>query len=114
MDKIAISKLNTYSDGFKVLLTLGKLFRDYKPLAFFSVIAFVLFLFASGFFIPVLWEYLQYGTVSGFPTLIVCGFAVHAALLSLFTGLILQVMHRCNRRNIEILFHEIENRKNQK
>ncbi len=110
----SFSKLNTYSDGFKVLLTLAKMFRDYKPLAFFGMISFLLLLLACGFFIPVFGEYIREGTVSRFPTLIVCGFAVQAALLSFFTGLMLQVTHRCNRRNTEIVFHEIENRRKQK
>ena len=68
------SKLNTYSDGIKVLLTIAKLFRVYKPLAFFGIIAAVLVLIATGFFIPVLLEYVKTGLVPKFPTLIACGF----------------------------------------
>ena len=83
------SKLNTLSDGFKVLKTIGKLFRDYKPVLFFGVIALVLMLLALGFFIPILVEYIRTGLVPKFPTLIACGFAAIAAIQSFFSGLIL-------------------------
>ena len=78
------SKLNTYSDGIKVLKTIARLFKNYKPLNFFGIIAFILFVLALIFFIPVLYAYIQTGLVKNFPTLIVCGFTVIAAILSLF------------------------------
>ena len=65
------SKLNTYSDGVKVLKTVATLFKNYKPLAFFGTIALVLFIVALGFFIPVLVTYIKTGLVPSFPTLIV-------------------------------------------
>ena len=68
------SKLNTYSDGVKVLMTIGRLFREYRPFPFFSLLAVVLMILAAAFFIPVFLEYLQTGLVLKFPTLIVCGF----------------------------------------
>ena len=76
------SKLNTYSDGIKVLKTIVKLFRNYKPLAFFGGISLILILIALGFFIPVLVTYIKTGLVPSFPTLIVCGFTVIAAIQS--------------------------------
>lgn len=97
----SVSKLNTYSDGFRVLRTVGRLFRDYKPLGFFGLIALVLFLLAAGFFIPVLAEYLRTGLVLRFPTLITCGFVVIAALQSLFAGLILHTMRQKDRQDFE-------------
>ena len=78
------SKLNTYSDGFKVLKTIAKLFRNYKPMEFFSSISLVLMIIAIIFFIPVLIEYITTGLVPNFPTLIVCGFVVIAAIQSFF------------------------------
>ena len=66
------SKLNTYSDGIKVLKTIARLFKNYKPLNFFGIIAFILFVLALIFFIPVLYAYIQTGLVKNFPTLIVC------------------------------------------
>ena len=79
------SKLNTYSDGFKVIKTIIKLYKNYKPFGFFSILAAVLMLLSAGFFIPVLFEYLATGLVFKFPTLIVCGFVALAALISFFS-----------------------------
>ena len=81
------SKLNTYSDGIKVLRTITRLFRIYKQLAFFGVIAGVLALLSILFAAPVFITYLQTGMVPNFPTLIVCGFTMMAAISSLFAGL---------------------------
>lgn len=96
------SKLNTYSDGMRVLLTISKLFRNYRPFSFFGAIALVLALLSVGFFIPVLSVYLKTGLVPNFPTLIVCGFTFLAALLSLFSGLQLQNSVQKNRQDFEI------------
>ena len=95
------SKLNTYSDGMKVLTTIFRLYRDYKPLGFFSLLSAVLVIIAALFFIPVLIEFVQTGKVDKFPTLIVCGFTVIAAIQSLFAGLILSNMALKNRRDFE-------------
>lgn len=96
------SKLNTYSDGLKVLKTIMKLFRNYKPLAFFGGVSVLLLLLAFVFFIPVFVQYLQTGLVPNFPTLIVCGFVVVAAIQSFFSGLILQTMCQKNRQDFEM------------
>ena len=96
------SKLNTYSDGIKVLKTIARLFKNYKPLNFFGIIAFILFVLALIFFIPVLYAYIQTGLVKNFPTLIVCGFTVIAAILSLFSGLQLQTIAQKNRQDFEM------------
>ena len=95
------SKLNTYSDGFKVLMTIVRLFRIYKPAKFFGLISAFLALLSTGFFIPVLVEYLNTGLVKKFPTLIVCGFVMAAALMSLFSGLILETIKQKNRQDFE-------------
>lgn len=76
----SVSKLNTFSDGFKVIKTIIRLFKDYKPLRFFTTIALVLFVLALIFFVPVMGTYVNTGLVPNFPTLIVCGFVVIAAL----------------------------------
>ncbi len=104
------SKLNTYSDGFKVLKTIGKLFRNYKPLAFFGFFTVILLILAGGFFVPVFLKYLSQGVVTKIPTLVVCGFAVIAALQSLFAGLILQTIRQKNRQDFEMELMEIEHR----
>jgi len=104
------SKLNTYSDGFKVLKTIGKLFRNYKPLAFFGFFTAILLILAGGFFAPVFLKYLSQGVVTKIPTLVVCGFAVIAALQSFFAGLILQTIKQKNRQDFEMELMEIEHR----
>ena len=104
------SKLNTYSDGFKVLRTIERLFRNYKPLPFFGLISAVLFLIALIFFIPVFTKYLNTGLVGKIPTLIVCGFAVMASIQSLFAGLILENIRLKNRRDFELELIQIQDR----
>lgn len=96
------SKLNTISDGIKVLRTIVRLFRNYKPLRFFGIIASVLALLSLIFFIPVLVEYIKTGLVPHFPTLIVCGFSAIAAIQSLFSGLILENIQQKNRQDFEM------------
>ena len=96
------SKLNTLKDGLKVLHTILRLFRSYRPLFFFGIVALILSLLSAGFFLPVLLTFLKTGMVPHFPTLIVCGFTAIAALLSLFTGLQLQSSVQKNRQDFEI------------
>ncbi len=102
------SKLNTYSDGIKVLGMILKLFRVYRPLAFFGLLSLLLALTAGLFFIPVFLEYLRTGLVARFPTLIVCGFVMLTAIQSFFTGLMLQNAVQKNRRDFEMTLIEIE------
>lgn len=103
------SKLNTISDGFKVLKTIFRLFKNYRPMMFFGIIAVILLLLAIGFFIPVLIEYIQTGLVPKFPTLIVSGFAALAAIISYFSGLILNVLKAQNLQNFEIILNYFQN-----
>jgi len=105
------SKLNTYSDGFRVLKTIAKLYRNYKPMAFFGLVAAVLLILGIGFFIPVFVTFLETGRVGKIPTLIVCGFAVLGAIQSLFSGLVLQTMVQKNRQDFEMELQAIEERK---
>lgn len=98
------SKLNTYSDGFKVLRTIVRLYRDYKPMGFFGLLAFVLAALGIGFFVPVLLDFIQTGIVDKFPTLIVCGFVILAAIQAFFAGLILSHIVTQNRRDFEYRF----------
>lgn len=98
----SISKLNTYSDGIKVIGTISRLCRTYKPMLFFGMISLMLCCLATVFFIPVLNDYLKTGLVERFPTLIVCGFTIIAALLSFFSGMILSCIVRKNRQDFEM------------
>lgn len=96
------SKLNTYLDGMKVLLMIGKLFRTYHPLVFFGLLSGILTLLAGIFFVPILITYFRTGLVPNFPTLIVCGFVMVAAIQSLFAGLVLQTMVQKNKADFEM------------
>ena len=96
------SKLNTFSDGFKVIATILKLFRTYKPLRFFSYIAAVLMIIGVGFLIPVINTYVKTGLVERFPTLIVCCFVVLTSIIAFFSGLILETINWKNRQDFEM------------
>jgi len=103
------SKLNTFKDGIKIIATIFRLFRDYKPLVFFSWISSFLILVSLLILLPVFIEYLQTGLVPRFPTLIVCGFIILFAMLLWMCGLILQVLlirHRqlCQLLNKKIIY----------
>ena len=101
------SKLNTVSDGLKVLRTILRLYVDYKPFQFFGIIALILIALAVGFFIPVFSDYLHTGLVERFPTLIVCGFSAISGIISLFTGLILSTLKNRERREFEFRLQSI-------
>ena len=96
------SKLNTYTDGIKVLLKIVNLYRIYRPLNFFGLICICLFGVTLIMFIPVLIAYLHTGLVTKLPTLIVCGFLMIASLDALFSGIILENMAVENRQKHEI------------
>ena len=104
------SKLNTYSDGFKVLRTIARLFRTYKPLAFFGLLALVLLALAAVLFVPVLLSYFRTGLVERFPTLIVSGFIAVAAIQSLFSGLIRETILHKNRQDFELQLIRLQER----
>lgn len=108
------SKLNTYSDGFRVLKTIFRLYKNNKPMRFFGILAFLLALIASGFFIPVFIEYLHTGLVMHFPTLIVSGFTAIGSLLSFFTGLLLSTLTEKDKQAFEFRLQMIESAANQK
>lgn len=95
------SKLNTYSDGFKVLKTIARLYKNYKPRQFFSILSAVLLIIAAAFFIPVLATFLRTGLVPKIPTLVVCGFVALGAIQSYFSGLILSTIIQKNKQDFE-------------
>ena len=104
------SKLNTFSDGIKVLKTIGRLYRDYRPLGFYSFLAAILAIISTIFIIPVIITYGKTGLVPAFPTLIVCGFVYLAALLSFFCGMILASIQLRNRQEFEMELIKCEER----
>ncbi len=104
------SKLNTYSDGCRVLVTIVRLFRTYRPMAFFGALSMILILLSAGFMVPVLMDYFRTGLVEKFPTLIVCGFCFLAAIISLFSGLILDAIKRKQRQDFEYMLIAVDER----
>lgn len=103
------SKLNTYSDGIKVLRTILRLFKDYKPKQFFNAFAFILLVIAIAFFIPILVTYIQTGVVPKLPTLFVCGFVALAAIQAYFSGMILSTLIEKNKQDFEHRLIQSEN-----
>lgn len=101
------SKLNTYSDGLKVLRTIVRLYKDYRPMGFFGMLSLFLFAIAIILFAPVFFSYLKTGLVLKFPTLIVSGFVVLAALQSFFSGLILSTIVAKGKREFELRLIQI-------
>ena len=98
----SVSKLNTYSDGFKVLKTIFVLFKDYKPLPFFSIVSAVLAVVAIAFLIPIIIEFFNTGLVPRLPTFAGVGFLAIAALLFYSCGLILDTESKKSRQNFEV------------
>ena len=102
------SKLNTYSDGFKVLRLIFTLYRNYKPFNFYGLLALLLVILSLGFFIPNVWlPYEATGKVANMPTLIVCGFCIIAGIISFYSGLILDSIQRKERREFEFRLQEL-------
>lgn len=95
------SKLNTFSDGFKVIMTILKLYENYKPFSFFGILSLLLLVIAAVLFLPVLIDYVQTGMVERFPTLIMSGFVALAAIQSFFSGLILNTTVVKDRQDFE-------------
>lgn len=101
------SKLNTYSDGIKVLMTIIRLFRNYKPGTFFGIMALILSITSVILFVPIFIEYYKTGLVLRFPTLMVCGFIMIAAIISFFAGLILKTIYQKNRQDFEMVLYRV-------
>ncbi len=103
----SVSKLNTYSDGAKVLKTIFRLYKNYKPLEFFSILSAILLLVSIALFIPIFIKFLRTGLVPNFPTLIVSGFIALAAIISFFAGLILSTLVEKERQEYEFKLQTI-------
>ena len=108
------SKLNTYSDGFKVLMTIARLYRTYRPLGFFGIVSLLFAIIALALFIPVSIDYMRTGLVARFPTLIVSGFIMLAAIISFFSGLVLHTIGQKNRQDFEMNLIQASREKAQK
>ncbi len=105
------SKLNTFSDGMKVIRMIVKLFRDYKPLYFWGLVALVLVVLALALILPIIGEFRRTGVVERFPTLFMAGFIGLSGLISLGCGMILDSIAAKERREFEHKLHQIEYQK---
>ena len=101
------SKLNTFKDGFKVLKTIGTLFKEYKPGLFFNLLAIIFFIVGIILNIPPFVGYFQTGTVEKFPSLIVGGFLIIIGLLNMITGTILEVIAKKHKQLYELYMNSI-------
>ncbi|MGI5989988.1 MAG: glycosyltransferase family 2 protein [Lachnospiraceae bacterium] len=110
----SVSKLNTFSDGRKVIGTIFRLLRTYKPMRFFGILGLVFLVLGIAFFIPVFADYLATGLVRRFPTLIVCGFSILAAIVSFFSGLMLQTFSWKGRQDFELAYTRAAEEKKKK
>ncbi|NOQ29862.1 MAG: glycosyltransferase [Helicobacteraceae bacterium] len=98
----SFSKLNTYSDGMRVLKTILWVFKDYRPLAFFTLFAFGFFMLALVAGIPVIVEFVNTSLVSKIPSAILAVGLMIVSMLSLFSGFILDTIVKQHREEYEI------------
>ena len=111
----SVSKLNTYRDGFRVLKTIGRLFKEYKPAIFFSIIGLIFLIIAVVFAVPVFAEYFETGLVPRYPTLIFSGFMLIVSILMFVCGVLLEVVVKKHRQLFElILIRTKEDKKKKK
>ena len=98
----SVSKLNTYSDGIKVIRMIATLFKEYKPFYFFGLFALLFLILALIFGIPVVVEYFKIGLVPRFPTLIVASIFLVLSMLFWITGIILEVIVKKHKQLYEL------------
>lgn len=103
----SVSKLNTFRDGMRVIRKMMQLYKNYKPLKCFGMIALLFVAAAVILFAPIFLEFLETGLVPRFPTLIVCGFLVMAAIQAFFSGMVLDVQVAKDRRDFEYRLNKI-------
>ena len=103
----SVSKLNTISDGIKVLRTIGRLFEEYRPALFFNIMASIFLILFLIFFSPVLIEYFKTGVVPRFPTLIVSTLFGVIAILLWITGVILEIIAKKHKQLYELYMNQI-------
>lgn len=109
----SVSKLNTYSDGFRVLKTIARLFKEYKPSVFFGLIGLLFLIISILFGAPVFVDYFRTGLVERFPTLIFAGFMLMISVLSFVCGIILEVVVKKHRQLFELILINTRKNKNE-
>ena len=101
----SVSKLNTVKDGAKVIMTIFRLFSEYKPLKFFSLISILLSILGTAFLVPVLIDYFRTGLVARFPTLFVCVACYIIAALLFTCGIVLHAVAKKHTMLFELLMN---------
>ena len=104
----SVSKLNTFKDGFKVLMMIKTLFKEYKPRAFFNILSFISFIVGIVLNIPPFTEYFRTGLVTKFPSLIVGGFFIIVSLLLMITGILLEVIAKKHKQLYELYLNKLD------
>ena len=100
----SISKLNTLRDGFRVVRTIITVFRDYKPLLFFSLLSIMFLAVGLALGIPVIVDYARTLFVSKVPSAVLAVGLVITALLLFCCGLVLDTIGRNNRKQFELFY----------
>jgi glycosyltransferase involved in cell wall biosynthesis len=98
----SVSKLNTFSDGFKVIKTIFKLYRLYKPLSFFTLFSSLFFVIGCLFGSFPVYEYIEYKYVYKVPTAILAISLIIMSLLLFCCGLILDLITNIDKKNIKL------------
>ena len=109
----SFSKLNTYSDGFKVLYTIFKLYKNNKPFSFFGFLSILLFVFSQILFVPILIYFLNTGFVPKIPTLLVSLIIFLISIITFFTGVMLQSFSDESKKNFEFKLNILQNKFNE-
>ena len=102
------SKLNTFSDGIKVLKMIGTLFKDYKPLLFFSLWSLLLLILGLAVGTPVIVEFVQTHFITKIPSAILAVGLVTLAMLSFASGLMLDTVASVHRKQYELELNRIK------
>jgi glycosyltransferase involved in cell wall biosynthesis len=107
------SKLNTYSDGFKVLKTIGRLYKNYRPFGFFGRISTVLMLVSMGLLIPEILHDIQVGKVKHPFIFVSSGILIFTSIVSFFSGSVLSTLVEKERQAYEFRLQMIEKMKSE-
>lgn len=103
----SVSKLNTVSDGIKVLKTIGTLFKEYRPSLFFNLFAIIILALGVAIGLPAYIGYFKTGLVLKFPSLIVSCFLLMVSILLWVTGIILEVINKKHKQLYELYMNTI-------
>lgn len=98
----SMSKLDTVSDGIKVVKTIVRMFKDYKPFRFFGIIALILFLLGLLIGVPVIVEFIKNSYITKVPSAILATGLMGLAGVSFQCGIILDTITRQHRENYEL------------